>query len=406
MSVVQSNLFPVATALGDRPSVWVVSRLYGSVSDVWMRRQVELMVRVAPRVVCWAISGDAPESERGRAVVIDAAADAEGDRKGIIKWLGRLRNAPGRNFCAPMAAERKAIARRMEQLQPGVILCHFGHTALRILPAAESFGIPVVVHFHGMDLSSSLRNRWYRWSLWPNLGRFAEAVVVGSHQRRLLTDRGMPASRVHLIPCGVPTGDFTAGQDHDGTPGRTIGFVAVSRLVAWKGPEYSLRAFGEVRRRGVRARLDLVGDGPMRGELERLARELSLGEAVVFHGAVAPEKVLGLLRDSDVFVQHSVDAEGCAEGFGVSIAEASACELPVVVTSCGGIEDQVIHGETGLVVRQRDVAGMAEAMEALARDPALRRRMGRAGRARMVEHFDCSAQVRRLEDVLLAAIKS
>ena len=170
------------------------------------------------------------------------------------------------NFYGSVGREFKHLGDLAAHHRPQVMLCHFGSAALRLLPVAEKLGIPLVAHFHGQDVSSSLRNRWYRWSIIPALSRFAAVVVVGSHQRQWMLRHGVPEERVHLIPCGVPTEQFrpAGAQRTDGV----VQFVAVSRLVAWKGVDYTLRAFAAVHAAVPQARLAIVGDGPDRRALE------------------------------------------------------------------------------------------------------------------------------------------
>jgi len=383
----------------EKPTLWIVARRFGVVSEVWMRRQIKAMRSFTPRVVCW--ERIEAESEPVDCPVSALTGDGR-DRSGADRWIDRLRGLPTRNFCGPDSSERAEMARLAEAHRPDAILAHFGHVALRVLPVAQSLGVPLIAHFHGLDLSQSLRNRWYRWSLWPNLHRFDAAVCVGSHQKRLLVEHGMPCDRVHLIPCGVPTADFRPVDRADANG--PVRFITVGRLVEWKGPHRSLEAFALAVHDGLDATLDIVGDGPMLAALESLARERGVAERVTLHRDRPPATVRDLLRKSDVFLAHSLNAQGASEGFGVSLAEASATGLPVVATRCGGIPDQVVHGETGLLVGQNDTRAMAQAMSALARDPELRRRLGAAGRSRVVEHFDAALQVRKLERVLLGAI--
>lgn len=279
------------------------------------------------------------------------------------------------------------------------MLCHFGFMALRLLPVAQQLGIALVAHFHGLDLSSSLRNRWYRWSLLRALDSFSAIVVVANYQKHWMVEHGVPAEQVHLIPCGVPTQLFKPGkQCHS----KNIRFIAVCRLVEKKGVEYSIRAFAQVVMDCPNVRLTIVGDGPLRGCLEELVRKLGLEKHISFVGMVEPKKVRSYFLESEVFIQHSiVSSRGDTEGSPVSIAEASASGLPVVATRCGGIEDQVIDGQTGFLVPQRDVSAMAERMLKLARNPGLRNRFGQAGRKHMVEQFDAPRQIKKLEAVLL-----
>jgi len=181
-------------------------------------------------------------------------------------------------------------------------------------------------------------------------------------------------------------------------------FVAVSRLVRWKGVEETIRAFAQVRKKLGEVSLEIVGDGPQENHLRSLVAELQLDRDVHFHGARSPEQVREILTRSDVFVQHSLtDENGWVEGFGVSLAEAASVSLPIVATESGGIPDQVLDGETGILIKERDVSAMAEAMCRLATDPELRRRLGSAGQERMVRDFDSAGQIAKLEDVLLAA---
>ena len=141
------------------------------------------------------------------------------------------------------------------------MLCQFGFTALRLLPVARRVGIPIVVHFHGVDISSSLRNRWYLSSLRRSLPSFDSLVVVGRYQREWLLAEGVPPEKVSLIPCGVPVGDFSGG---DRAPGATCRFLAVGRLVPKKAPLEVVRAFAHCRRTVPEVRLAMVGQGPSR----------------------------------------------------------------------------------------------------------------------------------------------
>ena len=306
----------------------------------------------------------------------------------------------------PRSAVRSGgCSRSYRQVDPDVMLCHFGHYALRLLPVASSCAVPLVAHFHGLDVSSSLQqDRWYRWSLLKHLHRFAAIVVVGEHQAQWMCDHGVPDYRVHLIPCGAPVSEYRVRQDRSL---ERVTFISVSRLVAWKGVDLTIRAFAQVAARMTAADLVVVGDGPERAALESLARSLGVGERVHFVGARSSVQVAQHYDTAHVFVQHSIThASGWVEGFGVSIVEAAAAGLPVIVSRSGGIGPQVIDGETGFLVEERDVAGMAEAMLRLAREPELRAQFGLAGRRHVEARFDSRDQIRKLEQVLCDVARS
>jgi glycosyltransferase involved in cell wall biosynthesis len=106
------------------------------------------------------------------------------------------------------------------------------------------------------------------------------------------------------------------------------------------------------------------------------------------------------MAQAAVFVQHSVTTADCIEGFPTAIAEAMASALPVVVTCHSGIPEHVRDGETGLLVAEGDVAGMAGALARLIADRGLARRMGAAGRAHALEHLDRARSRARIRDLM------
>lgn len=395
----------MSDAVGARlPRLWVVCPEYGVASQTWLWRQIVGFRRFDVSVSTARLErlegyplGDIPLRVRP-----ELSTRMHGGR-----WLvDRAVNLPSRNFMGLRGRDRAVVeADLLEDTVPDVALAHFGHTAVRILPLTRRLGVPLVAHFHGFDLSSSLRNnRWYRWSLQAALPSFASVVVVGTQQAEVVEDLGVPRDRIHLVPCGVPITEFDARPaPQDDEP---IRFISLSRLVEQKGVDISLAAFALVAERRSEVHFDVVGDGPQRASLEAAVSRLGVGDRVTFHGDIAPDGVRELLRSAHVFVQHSIERGGWFEGFGVSVTEAAATALPVIVSRCGGLLDQVIDGETGLLVAQGDIAGMAAAMERLADEPELRERLGRSGRERAVAHFDTATQVRRLEDVLGTARNS
>jgi glycosyltransferase involved in cell wall biosynthesis len=153
-----------------------------------------------------------------------------------------------------------------------------------------------------------------------------------------------------------------------------------------------LRAAAILRERGVDVRVLLVGDGPTREELVRLEAELKLEDRVEFTGEVAHDEVKAMLERMDIFAIPST-----WEGFGVAALEASAMELPVVGSRIHGLPDVVIEGETGFLVPPADPAPLADAIEKLAVDRGLRRRMGVAGRAFVEKEYRWQDNARLME---------
>jgi glycosyltransferase involved in cell wall biosynthesis len=382
--------------------VLVVCAAVGRPSETWLWRQIRGLSTLQPSVACWAYENrDAYPMPGIPTHVLNYPARP---MAGARRWAIRLRNSLRGNFYGTVGPERKTLSDLVRTEQPAVLLCHFGHYALRLLPVAASSRVPLVAHFHGLDVSSSLKqDRWYRWSLLRNLHKFAAIVVVGEHQRQWMLEQGVPREQVHLIPCGAPVSEHHV---QGARRSDRVRFIAVSRLVAWKGVDLTIRAFAQVAASAGHVELLVVGDGPERRSLEALAASLGVGDRVVFAGSCQADQVRAYYGESDVFVQHSIaHASGWVEGFGVSIVEASAAGLPVVVSRTGGIGPQVIDGETGFLIEERNVTAMAQAMLRLAQDQNLRIRMGRLGRRHVERHFDSRIQTGKLEDVLVRVIQ-
>ena len=204
------------------------------------------------------------------------------------------------------------------------------------------------------------------------------------------------------VPARVPVSVLYPGADLDvfrpdlpfddlreqhGLSGRPV-VVCVSRLVPRKGQDVLIRTMREVRRQVPDAVLLLVGDGPDRSRLMRLAEEAPPG-AVVFAGQVSEADLPRYYRAGDVFAMPCRTRVGGleVEGWGNVFIEAAACGRPVVVGDSGGARESLVPGETGLLVDGSDEGEVAEALVSLLRDRPRAEAMGRAGRARVERSF-------------------
>jgi len=142
------------------------------------------------------------------------------------------------------------------------------------------------------------------------------------------------------------------------------------------------------------ARLIMIGEGPLWESCKLLVRALKLTEAVEFLGQQTHEQVAEAMRGVRAFVQHSIQTSyGGKEGTPNAIMEAGASGLPVVATRHGGIPDVVLDGETGLLVEEGDIDGMAQHLLQLAREPELARRLGQAGRVKIRAEFSMEKSI-------------
>jgi colanic acid/amylovoran biosynthesis glycosyltransferase len=296
-----------------------------------------------------------------------------------------------------------AFVAALRRARADAVLAEYGDTGAQVAEACRRTGLPLVVHFHGYDASVREVLEENAES-YPFMFRVAAAVVAVSRamQRRLIS-LGAPPEKVHYNPYGIDCAKFGGARPENASPV----FVAVGRFVEKKAPQLTVEAFAEVHAAVPEARLRMVGDGPLLEECRALASRLGVAGAVEFLGARAHDFVQEEMRAARCFVQHSVEAaNGDCEGMPVGILEACASGLPVVSTRHAGIPDVVVEGETGLLVEERDVRGMAEAMLRLARDPELAARMGRAARQRAAENFSSERSIAGLWSIIESAIKS
>ncbi len=296
----------------------------------------------------------------------------------------------------PAAAVAKRLVRRH---QPDLLLVEFGFHALRVMEAAAECERPLVVHFRGSDLSAwtkfgSQKMRYRR------LMRIASGAIVKSQpMRQTLLDLGMESERILISASGANETLF-----HSSAPGSAPPvFLAVGRFVAKKGPLLTIRAFAELVKHYPRAGVALwmVGEGPLQKQAQDLVRQLDLESVVRFLGAQSQQEVAALMRQVRGFVQHSVVApDGDSEGNPVAVMEAQLSGLPVVATHHAGIPEVVRHGESGWLVAEGDVGGMAAGLQRLVEDPVLAQRWGQVGRSSVQQRFTIDHHLRDVAQFL------
>jgi glycosyltransferase involved in cell wall biosynthesis len=175
-------------------------------------------------------------------------------------------------------------------------------------------------------------------------------------------------------------------------------------LVEKKGVDSLIRAVATL---PVDVRLTIAGDGPQRAQLERLTRNLGVGDRIEFLGSVTNEQVRELLQDCDAFaLACRVDRNGDKDGIPVVLMEAMACGVPVLAGDLPAIRELVVDGRTGRLVDGNDVSAIATALVELVGGGDRVRAMAEQGRAHVVAEFSLSANVDRLEAALERAIRA
>jgi glycosyltransferase involved in cell wall biosynthesis len=233
-------------------------------------------------------------------------------------------------------------------------------------------------------------------SRWLYMRAAARVVTTGEALKRSLVEHnGFSEARIESVPTGIDAGRFRPGERKAsrakfGLPGDRILVGIVATLRSWKGHAFLIEA---MKRLPEDIELVIIGDGPQRAALEQSIEALGLRGRVRMQGQQAD--VLPWLRALDIFALPSYANEGVPQ----ALVQAMLVELPCVTTSVGGIPEIAEHERTALLVAPRDPAGLAEAIERLARNEGLRRELGEAARKHCVEGYSYERMLDRMEAV-------
>lgn len=298
--------------------------------------------------------------------------------------------------------KRVALKRFLIRSRAEAVLAEYGPTGVAVMDVCKEVGVPLVVHFHGFDAHNSVTLNGPGQSYPRLFSQSAAIVVVSKDMVAELGRLGAPSDKLHCIPCGADTSLFCGANPATAPPV----FVFASRFVDVKGPHLTLLAFKSVLDQVPDARLVMIGDGALWEACCQLAHGLGVSHAVEFRGAIPHGGVAEAMRTARAFVQHSIGSISVpSEGTPVAVMEAGAAGLPAVVTRNGGIKDVVVDRETGLLVREGDVEGMAECMIRLSEDPVLAAELGRRARERVLAEFSIERSIARLWHVIQDAIQ-
>ena len=291
---------------------------------------------------------------------------------------------PGRDYGVAWRMAREIRARRIEVLHAHQYTPFFYAALARVLAGGAPRLILTEHGRHYPDVVSPLRRAANRLLF----DRLADAVnaCCGFSARALCRVDGFAGERIEVIDNGIELERYGPAVNRAdlrarlGLEPNRLYITAVARLHPVKDHATLLAAFAQVATVRDDADLLLVGDGPLRTDLEKQASALGVAERVRFLGV--RNDVPALLRAADVFALTSV-----SEAASLTLLEAMASELPVVVTAVGGNPEIVRDGREGLLAPRGDASAIAAALLQLLGAPDMRRRMGEAGRERVRQRY-------------------
>lgn len=276
-----------------------------------------------------------------------------------------------------------AIRKSFKKHRIQKVYAEFGPTGVLVLPICKKMNIPLIVNFHGNDISSYEILDKYK-DQYKELFHYAESIVVVSRlMKQLVIELGAPVEKIVYTPCAPDDSFFRIAPEFT-----EKSVVAVGRFVEKKAPHCTILAFKKVLETIPDAKLYMCGDGPLLPVCRHLIDYYKLNGSISLLGVTSPDKIRDIFAKAWGFVQHSITAaDGDMEGTPVGVLEASAAALPVISTKHAGIPDVVQDGVTGLLVDECDVDGMAENMIKILSDREYAMRLGRQGRDFVAENF-------------------
>lgn len=278
----------------------------------------------------------------------------------------------------------------IKSIKPDIVHAHYA-TSYGFLGAFSGFH-PYIITGWGADIFDSPKNFWMKKILQYSF-RKADAISVLSKITRANIIK-LTNKNVALIPFGVDLKKFNPLKSKE----KKIIHIGTIRTLSEKyGVEYLIRAFALECKKHNNIQLDIIGDGPLRDSLKNLTIKLNIENKVIFHGFVnqnsEPEKYMTLLNNLDIFAILSIID---SETFGVAAVEASACEIPVIATSVGGLTEVIDSEKTGIIVSPKNVEETAVALERLITNEPLRLELGKNGRKKVEENYDWDNNINQM----------
>ena len=281
-----------------------------------------------------------------------------------------------------------------------VVQCFDFYSNLFAIPVARLAGVPIIL---GARREESTMKTFLQRSIQRFCYRIGTGVVAnaGSIREALIKDEHLSPDCVWAIPNGLDLKafDVQAAQSRYPKADKGLRIAVVANLRPEKGHHVFLEAVSSLAPQHPHVQFLIAGDGSMRGAIEAHIERDNLKDRVHLLGAILD--IPAFLASLDGFVLPSI-----SEGFSNAVMEAMAASLPVVATDTGGTRDLVVDGETGFVVPPRDARQLADRLDVLCRDAKLRRKMGEAGRWRVVRHFTTQNMSRQYEELYASLLSA
>ncbi len=278
----------------------------------------------------------------------------------------------------------------LKSFSPDIVHAHYA-TSYGLLGKRAGFH-PFVLSAWGSDVFVFPRRSILHRLMLKRILDSADVIISASHVLSAEIS-GYTDKPAEIIPFGIDT-DVYQKKETIHSSGFTVGVIKT--LEEQYGINYLIEAFKLVVEKypAEKLRLIIVGEGSLAGEYKRLCLRLGLSSSVTFTGKIPQEEVPDMLNTFDVFVCPSIH-----ESFGVSVIEASACELPVIASDAGGLKEVVIPGETGMLVTPGSAVEIASAISHFVENRGSITEYGKRGRKFVINKFSWKENLKQINDI-------
>jgi len=365
-------------------------RAYLARSETFVHNQLSTLRRYRPLVLCHHLRPQNEFSYQSGVSARDVLPRSLAFVDGLAYRVGRV----------TLPATSAALAEYTRSEEARLLHYHFLTDARFFLGIQRKTALPAIVSAYGYDVSSFPR-AWKGMGLRyirPVFDRADCILAMTEDMRDDLIALGCPSERVRVHYHGINTLRFRYPERDYCAAGVTT-ILSCGRFVPKKGHALLLHALRLIDRRGMRFKLVLVGDGPLRGDLERTVKSYDWAHCVTFSGQLPHmgSELVSHYHAADIFALPSQTAHGEKEGIPGTLVEAMASGLPVVSTQHAGIPAVIQPDVDGLLVPERDVRALADALDQLLTHTDLRAQLGRAAAARAADELDVKSRTAALE---------
>ena len=294
------------------------------------------------------------------------------------------------------------IKKYLNKINPLIVHAHFGRNGVAAIKECKKRNIPLVTFFYGDDVGvadyANKLSQYYSYlKMWGNL-----FIALSIDMRNDLINMGFPPEKTIVHHLGIDLNNFKPPSQKK--ENEKIIFLCVGRFHKYKGGQDCIRAFAKLSVKYQNIQLRIVGDGPYIDHLKRLSTELNIKDKVIFINNFQmydPRKVvLDEMANADIFVFTPFEStNGMKTGTPVVLMEAQAMKLPCIATDHAGIPEVLDFGNSGILVKQRDIKQIACKMEELINDKEKRVILGIKGRDYIEREFNLDKQIYKLSKI-------